>query len=408
MSSQRIEIGAIQMPDGSLVYLKDEYARELLAKGIQYIVVGRLPEASADTMGIFYLVRYAGDNGQQNNYMEYITVEIRPEELGAPTYSWECLGERRLDLSGYSQIGHVHHVTSNVEVGDHSYTPAGGVQTEVGTENGHAHNIPFITKYLHKTSVVKSLVKSVIPTGLKITRLVTRKIRGVTGVSATASHATPGLAISVARAGQAVAVPCVERNATGSVNVNCTPQAVASGALGMQTNTQGADTPLWGCTVDNGVLKFIWKPLVSVNVVQSVTATTDATKTEMGHDIEIVPAVSNGSITPYTFTDVTVPIAGEEVDVATGGVSPTGDGADVAVGNNGETSVVTDVDETEDVFNVANTEPNGGEVIVQGSHAGQTGTAGSHSHTAESVFTGTPVTLAHSVVNNSVVTQPED
>lgn len=59
-------------------------------------VVDALPEASADTMYILYLVKKAGSTGE---YVEYITV--RSGEEGAYTYTMEQIGSTAMDLTGF-------------------------------------------------------------------------------------------------------------------------------------------------------------------------------------------------------------------------------------------------------------------------------------------------------------------
>ena len=73
---------------------------------------------------------------------------------------------------------------------------------------------------------------------------------------------------------------------------------MAVNTLGTETATQTANTPMWGATVANETLSFTFKPINTTSVT---------------------PAVSNGTITPYTFADVTVPkAAATATTVATG------------------------------------------------------------------------------------------
>lgn len=61
----------------------------------------------------------------------------------------------------------------------------------------------------------------------------------------------------------------------------------------------------------------------SVEITPAVAAPTDQT---------IIPAVANGTITPYTFSDVTVPKQASAITVATGSVSVGGSGAAIMTG----------------------------------------------------------------------------
>lgn len=102
-------------------------------------------------------------------------------------------------------------------------------------------------------------------------------------------------------------------------------------------------------------------------------------------DQKIIPAVANGQITPYTFSNVTVPVAANLVTVATGTLSVGGNGEAVMTGpgNLTETEVLTaaaiskgttgDVSVIEDVTTTKNT---------KGSFSGNTGdyTQDAHIH----------------------------
>ena len=86
-------------------YLKSETytqteVQQLIAavKQFRYVAVSSLPTASADTMGIIYLVP-SSQPTSQNVKDEYITIETT--EQGTTTYSWECIGSTTIDLSNY-------------------------------------------------------------------------------------------------------------------------------------------------------------------------------------------------------------------------------------------------------------------------------------------------------------------
>ena len=152
------------------------------------------------------------------------------------------------------------------------------------------------TKYLTKTNAITGLGTASMDTFVKsypgaTSKLSTTTVTGVSG-STTASKATAGTAVAVAKAGTAA--------------------TVASGSLGTETATRTANTPMWGATVSNEVLSFTFKPLSTTSVT---------------------PAVSNGSITPYTFADVTVPkAASSATTVATGSLAANATGATVMTG----------------------------------------------------------------------------
>ena len=129
------EISKIKFPSGNVYDIKDATAREMIAGGVKFDIVwkqsdyesatapsaatlaqipsgvvvqynngastatGTLP-ASADTVGIFYLVYSAThtSEGVIDKYDEYVT--ITDGEGSEATYSFEKLGDTQIDLSG--------------------------------------------------------------------------------------------------------------------------------------------------------------------------------------------------------------------------------------------------------------------------------------------------------------------
>lgn len=94
----------IQQVNTSLInyYLKSEtYSKTEVnaiidnVKQFRYQVAATLPTASADTMGIIYLIPSANPKAQ-NIKEEYLTI------LDGSTYKWEHIGDTNIDLSGYS------------------------------------------------------------------------------------------------------------------------------------------------------------------------------------------------------------------------------------------------------------------------------------------------------------------
>ena len=80
-------------------YTKDEVLALIAAiKQFRYEVVDQLPQASADTMGIFYFVP-SEEPGQDNVKDEYIT--LSRTEGSTTTYYWEKIGTTEIDLSNY-------------------------------------------------------------------------------------------------------------------------------------------------------------------------------------------------------------------------------------------------------------------------------------------------------------------
>ena len=184
---------------------------------------------------------------------------------------------------------------------------------KISTTAASSTSDTFVKSYPGATS--KMVVTSIAPAvdNASVVSGVTAPTGSVTGVSGsvTASKAAAGTAKEIAKAGTAVNVPNV--TAAGSAST-------------------------WSFTVSEGILTI---------------GGGNSTAPTLGTPISITPAVDNGEITPYTFTDVTVPkaatsattvvtsvstskttvaTAGEAVDVATGALASTGTGASVMTG----------------------------------------------------------------------------
>lgn len=151
----------------------------------------------------------------------------------------------------------------NVAIGNDSTGSAITALGDPSTAN-FVKSYPGATSKLATTKITPTNGTVSIPNVTAVTPITATNT--VFGTDKTASYATAGTAIDVAKAGSQT--------------------SVASGALGTETATRTANTPMWGATVTDEVLSFTFKPISTKN---------------------IIPAVSNGSITPYTFDDVAVP-----------------------------------------------------------------------------------------------------
>lgn len=124
-------------------------------------------------------------------------------------------------------------------------------------------------------------------------------ILGIDGsTTATASKATAGTAINVATTGTAVTVAtrATSQTTVGNANVGTEFEAVA----------YNADAPAYTASYADGCLTLT--ALGSVGKLYA--ATSSSTKIYgCGGTTSITPAKANGTITPYTFTNVTVPVA---------------------------------------------------------------------------------------------------
>lgn len=232
-------------------------------------------------------------------------------------------------------------VTASGSVAVPKVTTAAKYIKATNSSNAFVTSYPGATSKLAQTSITPagtatSVINSVTPT--------TGSITGVSG-STKASKATAGTAVAVAKAGTAVSIP----------NVTANSSVTASKLKTAGSSQTGTAVSSWSASVDaNGVLSFSAPTASYVNNVTMPTfEDVSATNTTLGTAISVTPAVENGAITPYTFTDVTVPKAaadattvvteiatgttnaatvGTAVTVATGALSETGTGATVMTG----------------------------------------------------------------------------
>ena len=256
-------------------------------------------------------------------------------------YVWT--GSEWEEFGKHIVVNHTHDVTvigtNEASAVTGTATVTGGNSTSAVTGSAEVKNVPkvstsakyakvstgndtFVKSYPGTTS--KMATTSVIPAGAatSVINSVTPQTGSVTGVSGsvTASKAKAGTAVDVAKVGEAVTV------ATGLNAGSVTAGSKAS----------------WSASVSNGILSFSF----TENTPTAVTLPTAKTTS-------ITPAASNGTITPYTFDDVTVPKAattastfvtgvttgsadvatvGTAVTVATGALASNGAGASVMTG----------------------------------------------------------------------------
>lgn len=355
------DISKITLPGGNTYDIKDTVAREsvttvtnqvnqIISAGVSYQVVTSLPTPSEANKGIIYLV--ADSTSESGSYVEYICVN------NGTSWVNEKIGTTSADLSEYAKTASLgslasknsvtlskstanvlgtgtafQNSTSSVTFGTHT------TASVIGASSTFTFTQPTITVTPSTTHVVASSSVPSVTTGsgsfltsasvngtttaltglgtLTYKKLSTASITGVSGsVTASkitagdvvASKATAGTAVDVAKAGDAVTIP----NVTGNSTITAT-----------KISSYGTAAS-WTATVANEVLTFGWTP----NTIASGTNVT-ATKVTLGTAISVVPAVSNGTITPYTFadvtaskisanTDVTVPVAASAKTVATG------------------------------------------------------------------------------------------
>ena len=277
------------------------------------------------------------------NHSEYIWAKVD----GSTSEAWEEFGEHFV-------VNHTHAVTvtgtNAASTVTGSATVTGGNSTSSVSGSASIANAPkvsasakyakvstgndtFVKSYPGATS--KMVTTSITPAGTatSVINSVTPTTDSITGVSGstTASKATAGTAVAVAKAGTAVSIP----NVTGNTSV--TASKVKSAGSAGSKGTAAA----WSASVSDGVLSFSFTANTpttpaTIPTFDSVTAS----NTTLGNAISVTPAVSNGDITPYTFADVTVPKAATTattvvtgVDTATTNVATVGSATTVATGS---------------------------------------------------------------------------
>ena len=156
----------ITLPSGNTYEIKDAYAREILAAGIQFVIcydgtatpvvanipagvtvtyngteyTGTMPASSAEPLH-FYLVL-----AKNNVYAEYVSIKSGSSE--PYTYSWELLGDTSLDLSSLGALAWKDTVSLSKGSGDQvlgestSFTNAA---SQVSFESGAGSD--FVTGY---------------------------------------------------------------------------------------------------------------------------------------------------------------------------------------------------------------------------------------------------------------------
>ena len=255
------------------------------------------------------------------NHSEYVWAKVD----GGTSEGWEEFGEHFV-------VNHTHAVTvkgSNAaSTVTGTATVTGGNSTSSVTGTASVANAPkvsatakyakvstgndtFVKSYPGATS--KLVTTSITPAGTatSVINSVTPTTGSITGVSGstTASKATAGTAVAVAKAGTAVSIP----NVTGNTSVTAS-KVKSAGSAGSKGTAAS-----WSASVSDGVLSFSFTANTpttpaTIPTFDSVTAS----NTTLGTAISVTPAVSNGNITPYTFTDITVPKAASATTVVTG------------------------------------------------------------------------------------------
>lgn len=304
-------ISNIELPDGSLYQLKDVGARELIEElqnlGLKFT---RAKDAATTPIGVewydgetlivgtlvasdltkSYIVLVPDNSSGKSIFAEYITLNNGTDE--SPVYIWELLGTTDISIDDLGDLAYHDAIVINKQrdtvLGENTtFTNADSAVTFTAHQTDQfVKSYPGETMKLQTTSIVgtdgtlsvsqvsateKTATNTVFGTDVEASKITTEQktaTNTVFGTNTTASKATAGTTVTLAKPAS---------SATNVVNVGSAIEALLASA-----------------TVTNETLSFV------------TTTVTHSTVTGI-----------NGSenITPYTFTDVTVPVVTSNTDV---------------------------------------------------------------------------------------------
>lgn len=449
------EISKITLPSGATYDLKDAYARQMIAGGINFVIawngtsaptVANIPAgvvvvynnteytgtltASASTVGSFYLVKSSTPNGTLDIYDEYTTITTGAS--GSETYFWEKIGDTQVELDSLGELAFKDVVYISRGAGDNvlgeatTFTNASSAVTFSGgtTDTVLGSNATFTTTVTPTTTNIKATASGTAVgangTAAAITGFGNHTTDTALGSGATfTTSVTPTTTnIKATASGTAVAANGTANAITG-FGTHTTDTFVKS--VSAETNKHlvvTSITPTNGTETVSKVTKTASKlvttsiPNVTGNTnvsIPNVTANTDKTLSfAMGtgdNSETLVISGSGFSGNTYTASKTTLGTAlsaskvtlGTAITAATGSVASNGSGSDIV-------TAVTVSDKTVAKAGTAvtvatgETDANGtGDAIVTGVTIGQSGAA--------ITALGTPTTSA-CLTGVKVTTQP--
>ena len=277
------------------------------------------------------------------NHSEYIWAKVD----NGTTEGWEEFGEHFVvnhthnipELSGtaaaqiWSGSGSINNATAAAQTWTQSSTGNSvtivGENQESSVSGSGSVTIPTVTPTATYTKISTGTDTFVKSYPGATSKLATTSITGVSG-STTASKATAGTPVSVATTDTAKTVATKATSATtvGNADVGAETAVVTAISEGEQAS--------WSASVANGVLSFSFTPNTLQEPTTGKITPAKASTTQIygcGDNVSITPAKGNGTITPYTFNNVTVPqAAASATTVATGSLDKNGGGSTVMTG----------------------------------------------------------------------------
>ncbi len=383
-------ISQVKLPNNTTYDIKDASAwtqiaalQEAVGAGLTLVVLGTeaLPTASADTMGKIYLKTDnshdpSSGTGWKDVYDEYVTVKT-----GTSTYTWEKIGNTDVNLSNYSLKTHTHAYSGTTNAGSaHKHTIGTCTSTYIQPQANVPltfGSTPFVTGVsTSKLEVVKAS-KATAGTAVNVATTGTAVVYGTADVSGAVNV---GTALGGTTSFNTDAIKSATLGGATTFNTNAIKSATLGGTTTFNTDaikgitlsnttfalsgvtvtapSNGSELLTFGTASTGTVSVASTTPASTASVTISTTpadtstvtisttaatsksvtlTTTSITPAKAAPTTQtITPAVANGSITPYTFTDVSV---------ATGKLASNGTGATVATGSsgsgNGYSSVAT-------------------------------------------------------------------
>lgn len=418
-------ISQVKLPNNTTYDIKDASAwtqiaalQEAVGAGLTLVVLGTdpLPTASADTMGKIYLKTDnshdpSSGTGWKDVYDEYVTVRT-----GTSTYTWEKIGNTDVNLSNYSLKTHTHTYSGTTDAGSaHKHTIGACTSTYIQPQA----DVPltfgstsFVTGVSTSKLEVTKASKATAGTAVNVATVGTAVVYGTADVSGAINV---GTALGGTKTFNTNAIKSATLGGETTFNTNAIKSASLGGTTTFNTDaikgitlsntafalsgvtvtapSSGSDLLTFGTAstgtvsvtsttpASTGTVTISTTPADSSTVTISTTAASTGTVTLTTTSITpakaapntqtITPAVANGSITPYTFTDVSV---------ATGTLASNGTGATVATGSSGSGNGYSSVATTATLLKntTANTSSNAVKIVT--AIPTETGNESAHTH----------------------------
>lgn len=325
------------------------YIDQIAELGFDIVKLDTLPAANAQTYETYHnkIVLVPNSSAQAGECIEYVI--LREGSSGSYTYKWEQIGSTKVNFPGATQPAGKHSHTVSATSGSSQFVTGVSSTSEalaifkksdaaVGADGTAAAITGFGThptksvlpgnatinpgKTSKKLSLKKNsgggfspcyatVLESITPTKQGLAK---ESVTGVSG-SVTASKATAGTAITYGTANAGTAVSGIAKRGSQITYGN----ADKGGEIGAYVSS-------------DGILTFSFNALSAAPTPAAQYGATTSSKTTYGctsDQLSVVPAVaSTTTFTPYTFADVTVPVADSGHNFVTG----LGTGSDIVTG----------------------------------------------------------------------------